>query len=281
MDTSPLGGLPAEMRNNIFDHALAHDEPVYVCVNHRGDLQLRLPSQESVLTGLELALTCKHIYRETHLRYFAVNTFRLLLSLETPSLLAEFCHRLGPERTKALKSLEFRGMTMELHRGFSHAYVGNSNVLGRWQQVLWDLTPRTNVLAGIDVKLSITWLHDWQQSPAFEDDDALMQSDPEEEEDTQLGALYQAHMHKTFDLVLDLHDFRGSLRVAGAQLELVMERSSEQGSEDLQRLVYALQNLRSWLEKERLYELFEGSARVDTSASLQFGSSDHASDHTD
>lgn len=79
MDDSPLGRLPAELRNHIYELAVLHDKPIVLDPNRNAAYK---PRPRGSISGLLTALlyTCKTIHTEALPIFYGVNTFEIRVS---------------------------------------------------------------------------------------------------------------------------------------------------------------------------------------------------------
>lgn len=83
MDHSPLGQLPAELRNAIYSDLFVRDFPISLVVRDiKGARRARRYDNDALFGGksLGLLLACKAIYSEALPVFYGANTFQLLTS---------------------------------------------------------------------------------------------------------------------------------------------------------------------------------------------------------
>jgi hypothetical protein len=104
MDDSPLGALPAELRSEIWTHALRHGQR---CIEIRSPLSW---SNKTSPHPLALMQTCKAIHAECSKMFYAVNDFVILCEEEEDKigLLDHFFARIGKQHVAILPPVVLR-----------------------------------------------------------------------------------------------------------------------------------------------------------------------------
>ena len=80
MDGSPLGRLPGELRNMIYELVLVQDTPIGLKLRSAGRKKARVRSFQKNSVGL--LFTCKAIYRETRFVLYEGNIFIIRTDLK-------------------------------------------------------------------------------------------------------------------------------------------------------------------------------------------------------
>ena len=104
MDDSPLGRLPAELRNQIYGLVMYESIPIHVGLKNAKRAKDALSVHRwgrKIMRGLALVLTCRQIYQESSSLYFAINTFEF----SNTAALRAFVKRFGEEKVHALRDL--------------------------------------------------------------------------------------------------------------------------------------------------------------------------------
>ncbi|KAK5741402.1 hypothetical protein LTS12_024601 [Elasticomyces elasticus] len=107
MEHSPLGRLSPEIRNRIYELALAHDEPIPI-VYTQSTAILRFLQPRNHILPLALTTTCSAIRMECTQLFFNINHFSVKVQpdgTDRVSLIARFLRAIGSTNAKALKQV--------------------------------------------------------------------------------------------------------------------------------------------------------------------------------
>lgn len=99
MDDSPLGQLPAEIRNKIYHLVLVHDTPVNIC-KRSGNSSTRTRNRNRHVSLAAFLQTCRQVRNEAAAIFYKLNTILFVddyLGLTTYRRLAAWLFVLGPD----------------------------------------------------------------------------------------------------------------------------------------------------------------------------------------
>ncbi|KAI4701586.1 hypothetical protein J4E81_003326 [Alternaria sp. BMP 2799] len=115
-ENSPLLQLPAELRNRIYKFVLHDHRPVYVDIPALSDEFGNFGPRDNTRGKQALLCTCRQVYSEASMMYFALNTFQFKLNtfqFKLDTSLIEFTRSLTAEQLSAVKSIDMTGQLME------------------------------------------------------------------------------------------------------------------------------------------------------------------------
>ncbi|KAK5738769.1 hypothetical protein LTR17_005704 [Elasticomyces elasticus] len=107
MEHSPLGRLSPEIRNHIYELALAHDEPIPIAYTDSTAI-LRFLQPRNHILPLALTTTCSAIRMECTQLFFNINHFSVKVQpdgTDRVSPIARFLRAIGSTNAKALKQV--------------------------------------------------------------------------------------------------------------------------------------------------------------------------------
>lgn len=119
MDNSPLGTLPAELRNNIYSLVLHFQDPFVFAYKMHGN-RTRFAKISKQRLPLALTATCKEVREHTTKLFYATNTFTFLDTDDNDAtyIFDWFTAVIGRPSTAALRSLVFDSVDLEGHQRF-------------------------------------------------------------------------------------------------------------------------------------------------------------------
>lgn len=118
MEKSPLGRLPRELRDRIYEYAVVHRDGITILQNisMNGNTASKVArGRRPKNTTLALAKTCRQAHRETMKLYYKLNTFYFPFHWAGVELLKKFLRTLQPEHYKSLRHIVFRAPNKAIH----------------------------------------------------------------------------------------------------------------------------------------------------------------------
>lgn len=111
MDDSPLGRLPRELRDKIYEDAVVHRHGITIVQNTSMNAKTASKvarGQRNKNTTLALAKTCRQAHNETIKLYYSLNTFYFPFKWPGVELLKNFIRKLKNEHYESLRHVVFR-----------------------------------------------------------------------------------------------------------------------------------------------------------------------------
>lgn len=132
MERSPLGRLPRELRDKIYDLAVVHEDGIDIKPDRRqGKVVPRVASSNN--TTLALAMTCRQLHRETIGLYYERNCFYFPFSSSGVELLKTFLTSLKPDHYSRLRHIVFQALDMRFNKPGIPEKHGTTS---RWMEIV-------------------------------------------------------------------------------------------------------------------------------------------------
>lgn len=119
MERSPLGRLPRELRDLIYEYAVVHEDGVKITFTGHGEaddvVKVMTPNGSSQDATLALAMACRQLHEETIELYYKRNHFYFPCDYWGPRQLKNFLGAIKDDRRKLLTQVIFKAPTVNLN----------------------------------------------------------------------------------------------------------------------------------------------------------------------